>query len=277
MPRYDLHTHSSFSDGTLSPRDLVARAHQQGVDVLALTDHDVTDGIDEATQAAKEWGLKLVPGVEVSVSVEGLTLHVVGLGVDPENKALAEGLAGLREFRLWRGEEIGKRLEKRGVVGALDGANAWVSGPILSRTHFARFLVDAGYVRTIPQAFKKYLAKGCPGYVRGEWASLTQALDWIHLAGGQAILAHPLRYKLGRGRFRRMLSEFKDLGGDGIEVFSGSQSQEGTSRLADLCGEFELLASVGSDFHGPEQSWLELGRLPELPVSCTPVWQRWVI
>ena len=275
MPRYDLHTHSTFSDGTLSPRDLVIRAHKQGVDVLALTDHDVTDGIDEATQAAEALGLRLVPGVEVSVSIEGLTLHIVGLGVDPKNTILDEGLARLREFRQWRGEEIAKRLEKRGVTGALDGANALVSGPILSRTHFARFLVDAGHARTIGQAFKKYLGKGCAGYVRGEWATLAQALDWIHVAGGQAVLAHPLRYKLGRGRFRHMLSEFKDLGGDGIEVLSGSQPLEGANRLADFCEEFGLLASVGSDFHGPEQTWMELGRLPKLPDRCTPVWQHW--
>lgn len=272
---YDLHSHTLCSDGVLTPAELVRRAADKGVDVLALTDHDVTDGLAEAQVAAGQAGIELVPGVEISVTWQGRTIHVVGLGIDPENEALANGLAGLRSVRDARGRDIGERLQQAGVDRAYEGARAFAHGKILSRTHFARFLVDAGYAPNLNKAFKNYLHKGKPGHVRSEWATLEQCLDWIRVAGGVAVIAHPARYPLGTGVMRRLLGEFREAGGRAIEVVTGNYNADETQRFARLAQEFELLSSCGSDFHGPEQHWLELGKLAPLPDGCTPVWQAW--
>lgn len=273
--RYDLHSHSTASDGTLSPTELVTRAAQQGVDVLALTDHDVTDGLSEAQAVAATLGITLLPGVEISVTWQAKTIHIVGLGIDPSNTVLQQGLASMRAFRDWRGEEMGRRLEKRGIENAYAGASAYAQGAILSRTHFARYLVERGHAKDIGQVFKKFLTHGKPGYVAGEWAALPDALHWIHSAGGQAVIAHPARYKLTATRLRQLLSEFKQHGGAAIEVVSGSHSRDDYYNMANYAREFDLLASAGSDYHGPEQAWLELGKLPPLPAGCTPVWSGW--
>ncbi len=273
--RYDLHSHSTASDGTLSPVELVTRAAQQGVNVLALTDHDVTDGLHEALAAAATLGITLLPGVEISVTWQGKTIHVVGLGIDHTNAVLQQGLAAMRAFRDWRAEEMGRRLEKRGIENAYAGASAYAHGTILSRTHFARYLVERGYAKDLGQVFKKYLTQGKPGYVAGEWATLPEALHWIHSAGGQAVIAHPARYKLTATRLRQLLGEFKQHGGAAIEVVSGSHSRNDYYTMANYAREFDLLASAGSDYHGPEQPWLELGKLPPLPSGCTPVWSDW--
>lgn len=273
--RYDLHTHSLRSDGTLTPTELVLRAQRHGVDVLALTDHDVTDGIAEARTAATSCGLTLIPGVEISVTRQGQTLHIVGLGIDPENASLQAGLARLREFRNWRAQEIGRRLTKKNIVGGYEGAARFAKGLVLSRTHFAQFLVEQGQVRDMGQAFKWYLGKGNAGYVPGRWAALAEAVDWIRGAGGQAVIAHPARYKLNGRRLRHLFGEFKECGGAGIEVISGSHSAEESRRLGAIAQELDLLASVGSDYHGPEKPWVELGRGPALPPSGTPVWETW--
>lgn len=272
---YDLHSHSTASDGTLAPAELVSRAARQGVDVLALTDHDVTDGLPAALAAAAALQITLLPGVEVSVTWEGKTIHIVGLGIDHTNAELQQGLASMRAFRDWRAEEMGRRLEKRGIENAYAGALAYASGTILSRTHFARYLVESGHARDMGQVFKRFLTQGNPGYVPGEWASLRDALDWIHSAGGQAVVAHPARYKLTATRLRQLLSEFKQHGGAAIEVVSGSHSRDDYHAMANYAREFDLLASCGSDYHGPEQPWLELGRLPPLPKICVPVWRGW--
>ncbi len=273
--RYDLHTHTLYSDGTLTPGELVRRAMDRRVDVLALTDHDVTDGIAQAQQAAAQTGMTLVPGVEVSATWAGRTVHIVGLHIDPANAVLQAGLAGLRTHRAARAQEIGRRLEKNGIAGAYQGASALAQGPILSRTHFARFLVDAGHASDTGKAFKKFLSAGAPGAVPSRWAPLDTAIAWIRAAGGQPVLAHPGRYQLGSGKLRRLLGEFKAGGGEAIEVLSGSQTLDLGQRLVRLAQEFDLLASVGSDYHGPEKPWVELGRLPALPAGCTPVWHSW--
>jgi len=272
---YDLHSHSLESDGTLTPTELVKRAAAMGVKVLALTDHDVTSGIPEAQNTAVEAGLKLVPGVEVSVTWQGRTIHIIGLGIRYDDDVLAKGLAGLRELRNERGREIGERLGSAGVENACAGAKAYSHGAILSRTHFARFLVEAGYAKDIGKAFKKYLLRGKAGYVRCEWVGLEDCLGWIHGAGGQAVIAHPGRYPMGSGTVRRLLGEFRDGGGGAIEVVCGNNSENEIERFARLAGDFGLLASCGSDFHGPEQHWRELGRLSRIPEGCQPVWQDW--
>lgn len=269
----DLHTHTLRSDGTLTPTDLVTRAHAHGVKILALTDHDVTDGLVEAGATATALGMQLVPGVEISVTWEGQTLHIVGLAIDPAHAALQQGLAQLREFRNWRAREIDRRLAKKRITGAFDYASHLARGSILSRTHFARFLVDRGYVRTMGDAFKHYLTRGRPGHVPGQWATLAQAVGWICDSGGIAVIAHPARYKLTSGKRKRLLDEFKACGGRAIEVISGSHSAADNQHYAELAVREALLASVGSDYHGPEKPWVELGRLPALPAGCTPVWE----
>jgi predicted metal-dependent phosphoesterase TrpH len=276
-PHFDLHSHSRVSDGTLSPDELVRRAHAQGVDVLALTDHDVTEGLAEAADTAAEVGLKLIPGVEISVTWSGVTFHIVGLNIDPQHAGLQAGLARLRDFRTERGEEIARRLEKHGIEGALAGAQAFASGPILSRTHFARFLVEAGHARDMRKVFKKFLTHNRPGYVSGDWATLEEAVGWIRDAGGQAVIAHPARYRISATRLRQFIEAFKDCGGEGIEVVSGSHSAGDVAGMAQYAKRYELLASCGSDYHGPEQSWQELGRPMPLPVGCVPVWRDWAL
>ena len=271
----DLHSHSIASDGTLTPTELVQRAHAQGVDVLALTDHDGTGGLEEAGRVAKELGLQLVPGVEISISWNGVTFHIVGLNIDPEHAGLQAGLSGLRAFRIERAEEIARRLAKHGIEGALEGAKVFATGEILGRTHFARFLVEQGHAKDMRKVFKKFLVHNRPGYVPGKWATLEEALSWIHDSGGQAVIAHPARYRLSATRLRQFIQEFKDAGGEALEVVSGSHSAGEAQGMAQYAKRFDLLASCGSDYHGPEQPWIELGKLPALPEGCTPVWQNW--
>ncbi|HEB96921.1 MAG TPA: PHP domain-containing protein [Sedimenticola thiotaurini] len=276
MPlRYDLHTHSTASDGTLTPAQLVDRAAAAGVDVLALTDHDTTAGVREAEQEAERRGMALVAGVEISVSWGPQVIHLVGLGVDPLNEPLQAGLAGLRRFREWRAQEIGRRLQKKGIPGAYEGAAALCRGQLVSRTHFARFLVEQGHAGDVRQVFQHFLVRGKPGYVPGEWAPLEQAVGWILDAGGQAVVAHPARYPLNRGRLRRLLGEFREAGGSALEVISGSHSRDDAFTMARHARDFGLHASAGSDYHGPENPWIELGRLPPLPEGVRPIWHDW--
>jgi hypothetical protein len=273
--RYDLHTHSTASDGTLAPAELVARAAASGVNVLALTDHDTLEGLAAAKTAAGVAGLILAPGVEISVTWGGRTVHIVGLGIDPEDAALRSGLARLTDYRLWRAEEIGRRLSKVGIEGAFEGARAYANGRMIGRTHFARFLVRRGHAPSVRDVFKHYLVKGKPGHIAGEWASLDEAVGWIGGAGGQAVIAHPARYRFTSAKLRRLIGELKEHGGAGIEVVSGSHSRDEYPVFARHARENGLLASAGSDYHGPENPWLELGRLPPLPVGCTPIWADW--
>jgi len=276
MRSIDLHTHTFCSDGTLSPHALLTHAAEQGVEVLALTDHDTTEGLAEAGQAANELGVTLIPGVEISATWGARTIHVVGLNINPDHGALQTGLAALRVTRSQRAIEISERLAKQGIDHALAGAQGLARGSIVSRTHFARHLVEAGHVRDIQQAFKKFLAHGGPGFARVQWAGLDQAVRWIVDAGGAAVIAHPGRYKLGTGKLKTLLAEFAGCGGHAIEVISGSQHPQETPRFARLAREFDLAVSLGSDYHGPEQHWLQLGRLPALPEGSRPVWEHWL-
>jgi hypothetical protein len=276
MPNVDLHCHSSVSDGLLAPAMLVDRAAANGVDVLALTDHDELGGLAEARARAAELGLRFVNGVEVSITWGGITIHIVGLNVDPEHTALRAGLASIRTGRVVRAEKMAEALFAAGIDGSLEGAYRHAEdSAIIGRTHFARFLVERGYVSSVGEVFQRYLVKGKPGYVPHQWAALRDAVAWIHAAGGIAVIAHPGRYKLHSQEMRRFIAEFRDLGGQGIEVVTGSHTPEQYAQYAALAKEFELLASRGSDFHGPGESRIELGRLPDLPRHLTPVWHDW--
>ena len=273
--QYDLHCHSTASDGELSPTALVKYAAESGVDVLALTDHDVTDGLVEATAEAQRRNLTFYSGVEISVSWGKHLVHIVGLNFDVENRQLQNGLASLRELRGGRAEEIARRLEKIGIEGSLQGAKSFANGQILSRTHFARYLLQTGHVKTMQESFDRYLGAGKRAYVPIEWASLKQAVEWITSAGGQAVIAHPGRYKLSATKLRRLIEDFKDAGGVGLEVISGSQDINMTKNLADYVGRYELFASIGSDYHGPSQVWRKMGCMPMLPKGCEPIWNLW--
>jgi predicted metal-dependent phosphoesterase TrpH len=276
MLRYDLHCHSTYSDGLLPPAEVVRRAASRGVEVLALTDHDETGGLAEARAAARDAGLRLVDGAELSVSWHDVTLHVVALGIDPDCRELQDGLAAIRTGRDQRAQRMADSLAEAGITGAYEGAAAYVTNErLIGRTHFARFLVETGHVRDTKAAFQHYLTIGKPGYVSHTWATLSQALGWIHAAGGQAVLAHPGRYRVDAAQMRQLLGEFRDMGGDAIEVLSSSHTQAQTSEYARYARVFGLLASSGSDYHGPGESWVDLGDMPELPAGVTPVWQNW--
>jgi 3',5'-nucleoside bisphosphate phosphatase len=274
--RYDLHCHSTGSDGLLAPAAVVARAALRGVDVLALTDHDEVSGLAEAKQAAASLGIGFVCGAELSVSWEDLTIHIVGLGIKPDDPTLEAGLAAIREGRATRARRTGEALANAGIPGAYEGALKFVTSErLVSRTHFARFLVEAGYAREVKDVFKRYLVPGKPGHVVHGWATLEQAVDWIHGAGGQAVIAHPGRYKVGPAGMRRLLCEFRDAGGDAIEVLSSAHTPAQYTEFATKCRVYGLAASCGSDYHGPGESWMDLGDLPPLPAGVVPVWKGW--
>jgi predicted metal-dependent phosphoesterase TrpH len=276
MRRYDLHCHSTYSDGLLAPAAVVQRAAARGVDVLALTDHDELSGIAEAQQAARGTLLDLVPAVEVSVTWEEHTIHVVALRIDPANQALADGLAAIRAGRDTRAQRIAQALEAVGIRGAFAGALRYVTSErLISRTHFARFLVEKGVASDVKDVFKRYLAPGKPGYVAHAWAQMGDALSWIRAAGGQAVLAHPGRYKLTQTALRRLITEFHMNGGTGIEVLSSAHTAAQVAQFAGVARTFGLRASCGSDFHGPGESRLDLGDLPPLPAGLTPIWHDW--
>ncbi len=276
MPRHDLHCHSTHSDGLLAPAEVVRRAASRGVEVLALTDHDETSGLSEARAAAAETDMRLVDGAELSVSWHDVTLHVVALNIDPDCPELRDGLTAIRAGRDQRAMRIAESLADAGIAGAYDGAAAYATNErLIGRTHFARYLVETGHVRDTKAAFQHYLTAGKPGHVSHTWATLSQALGWIHAAGGQAVLAHPGRYKVDAAQMRQLLSEYRDTGGDAIEVLSSSHTQAQTSEYARFARVFGLLASSGSDYHGPGESRVDLGDMPELPAGITPVWKDW--
>lgn len=272
----DLHCHSTVSDGLLSPSQLVQRAHANGVDLLALTDHDEIGGLAEAGETAKALELQFCPGVEISVSWgEDVTVHIVALGIDPHNEKLRRGLESVRQGRDARAGRMAAELDKAGIHGAYEGALRHAGNPgLLSRAHLARYIVEIGRAPDFKSVFDHWLAKGKPGYVPHAWISLGGALDLIHGAGGLAVMAHPGRYRVSRSELRQLLQEFKDLGGESLEVLSGSQPAEDVREMAHLAREFGFLASRGSDFHGPGESWIDLGRLAELPPDLVPVWTR---
>jgi predicted metal-dependent phosphoesterase TrpH len=272
----DLHTHSKVSDGLLAPAVLVCKAAELGVDTLALTDHDDLRGLPEARAAAEQAGIAFVNGVEISVSWETTTLHIVGLHIDTGNAALNAGLQNIRDGRGERAKGMAQTLSEEGIEGCLLGAYSYADNKeMVGRTHFARYLVEKGVVPDIKTAFKHYLVKGKPGYVAHTWASLEDALAWIHAAGGVAVIAHPGRYKLGAGALRRLFGEFKERGGDALEVVTGNHTADQARYFAGMSKAFGLAASRGSDYHGPGESFALPGRLPPLPAGLTPVWELW--
>lgn len=279
MLDYDFHCHSNISDGTLTPTELVQRAAGRGVKAMALTDHDDVDGLDEARAVATGLGIAFVNGVEVSVSWRSHTLHIVGLGIDPDYPPLVEGLRTVRSGRGLRAQKMSDELAKAGVGGVLSGAYKFANNPnMIGRTHFARYLVESGHCKDVKSVFNRYLAKGKPGYVPHEWATLADAISWITGAGGIAVIAHPGRYmvgkhSMGKKTMQELLAEFVALGGRGVEVVTGSHTQEQYAEFARYAEQFQLLASCGSDFHGPDESYRDLGRLPDLPLICKPVWE----
>lgn len=269
----DLHSHSSHSDGTLSPRALAERAGAQGVELWALTDHDELGGQPEAEQAAKDLGLGWVSGVEVSVSFAGETVHIVGLGFDVRDPVLVAGLAKTRSGRLERARAMGEGLAAVGLPGAFDGALRYASNPALvTRTHFARWLVDTGVCPDAGSVFRRYLTPGRPGFVEHRWAGLGDAVRWITGAGGIAVIAHPARYRFSPTEEYALFSEFKAHGGGAVEVLTGSHGAADVRKYGEMADEFDLLASRGSDFHAPGESRTELGSLPVLSPSLRPVW-----
>ncbi|NOR51762.1 MAG: PHP domain-containing protein, partial [Gammaproteobacteria bacterium] len=247
----DLHSHSLAADGTLTPAELVTMARESGLNTLALTDHDETAGIAEAMAKAEQLGVRLVPGVEVSVSWNNRTIHVVGLQIDPDDEMLNRGLAKSRDYRDWRAEEMGRRLAKHGIFGSYEASREMAKGRIIARTHFARFLIEKGYASDMNDVFKRFLKPNKPGYVKGEWATLEEAVGWINGAGGVAVIAHSARYKLTATKLRELLGQFVECGGKGIEVISGTHNRVVTFHMANLAKQFGVLASVGSDFHDP--------------------------
>jgi 3',5'-nucleoside bisphosphate phosphatase len=276
MLNIDLHCHSTVSDGLLTPTQLVEHAATRGVDILALTDHDDVSGLAEARAMAAERNITLINGVEISVDWRGQTLHIVGLGIDPEHADLACGLSSIRNGRMVRARNIATQLDKIGIHGSFEGASRNAGeGHLLGRMHFARFLVQQGHARDVKAVFKKYLVKGKPGYAPHQWAPLSDAIGWIRASGGRAVIAHPGRYKLSRKAMDELLEEFRALGGEAIEVITGSHTPEQSIQFAHHSQRLGLLASRGSDFHGPGESYFDLGRMPALPAICLPVWHDW--
>ena len=269
----DLHCHSAVSDGTLEPEALAARAHANGVQLWALTDHDEVGGQHRARNAALALGLPYLTGTEISVTFADLTVHIVGLGFDADDAALRNGLAATRGGRRERAMEMADGLAKVGIKGAFDGALKYVgNAELISRTHFARHLVETRVCRDTQEVFRKYLVEGKPGFVPHRWASLRNAVGWITGAGGVAVIAHPARYRFTANEEYALFTEFIAHGGRGVEVVTGSHSSADALRYADTALEFDLLASRGSDFHSPGESHTDLGALPALPERLTPVW-----
>jgi len=270
----DLHCHSTVSDGTLSPEELAARAAANGVQLWALTDHDEIGGQHRAAAAAAAQGMRYLTGTEISVTFAGHTVHIVGLGFDPDDQQLVQGLRQTRGGRAQRALEMSDGLAQVGIRGAYEGALQFVGNPdLISRTHFARFLVESGVCRDTHEVFRKYLTEGKPGFVPHRWANLRDALSWITQAGGMAVIAHPARYAFTANEEFALFSEFKAHGGVGVEVMTGSHSSAECVQYAAMAHEFGLAASRGSDFHSPQESHTDLGTLPYLPGELTPVWE----
>lgn len=275
MLNIDLHCHSSVSDGVLAPAAVVARAAANGVDVLALTDHDDVAGIAEAQAAADGAGLTVIPGVEISVTWGGQTVHIVGLRINPVHSELAAGLHQIRLGRIERAQRMAEDLLRSGIRGAYEGAFAYAANKqMVGRTHFARWLVAQGHAPDMRAAFKRFLTRGNPGYVEHQWTTLENAVGWIRVSGGTAVLAHPGRYAFNARQLHLLLDAFRALGGEGIEVITGSHHPSEYGKFADLARAFSLKSSRGADFHAPGEG-IDIGRLPALPHYCQPVWHGW--
>jgi predicted metal-dependent phosphoesterase TrpH len=270
----DLHCHSTASDGLLPAAEVARRAAANGTDMLALTDHDNLGGLAAARAVANETGMRFINGVEISIEWKSLQIHIVGLNFDADDPALNAGLASIRSGRVNRAQRMSDELEKVGITGCFDGAMRHAEDPsLISRAHFARYLAEIGVCKDVRSVFESYIVPGKPGYVDHQWPSLADSVGWILGAGGLAVVAHPGRYKLSRPELRRFLDEFKAVGGQAVEVVSGSHSTENVNTFTRLAKEYGFMASCGSDFHGPAESYVDLGKLAPLPAGLTPVWE----
>ncbi len=270
----DLHTHTSVSDGKLSPADLVQQAEEAGVDILSITDHDTTDAYTKL-QPLKSSSLTLIPGIEFSTQWKKLGIHIVGLNIQLDSDAMRVGIDSQHQARLLRAQRIAEKLDKLGIEDSWAGVKKIAGSSVIGRPHFARFLIESGVVKDMDQAFDKYLGAGKTGDVKQFWAPFVQIVEWIRNAGGTAVLAHPHKYKLTRSKLLALLDDFSEAGGEAMEVLSGKQTNDVTRNLARLCEQKNLLASCGSDFHQPGQPWSVLGRVAALPVGCKAVWENW--
>ncbi|WP_370978361.1 PHP domain-containing protein [Agaribacterium sp. ZY112] len=276
-PCYDLHCHSSQSDGILRPAELLSRAKSQGVTTLALTDHDTISGLPEATVQAELEGIDLITGVEFSCLWYGRNIHVLALNFDASHSAI-QALTELQlQRRIERSEVIASKLEKLGFIGILQAAQAKADGAIIGRPHFAQAMIDTGKVKDVAHAFKQFLGAGKVGDVKLQWPDFDDVTQACSAAGGQAVLAHPLKYKMTRTKLCSMIDDFKESGGQGIEVVSGLQTPQQTGDMARLANKYELLASCGSDFHAPSGYNADLGQISALPQSVEPIWQQWSV
>ena len=273
MMNVDLHCHSNLSDGALSPQDLVALAQQRKVDMLAVTDHDNIDCYNEINRSMG--GIKIITGVELSTTWRNMGIHIVGLNMDLSNSTLLQGIDYQTKARALRAQLIDRKLNDLGFDNCLEGARRYSGGNQIGRPHFAKYLVEIGAVSNMQQAFKRYLGAGKAGDIRQQWAELGDVISWIRSAGGVAVLAHPTKYNMTRTKLCLLLEDFVQLGGEAIEVISGSQTASITDSMSKLCQQFNLLASCGSDFHAPSQPWAALGMIPKLPDNNVPVWTRW--
>ena len=268
----DLHTHTNVSDGKLSPAELINRAIAKGIQVLSITDHDTTNAYQQLDLSATT--PRLIPGIELSTFWNKIGIHVVGLNIELNSNAMNDASSFQQHARITRAEAIAEKLEKHGINDALNGAHAIAGNDNIGRPHFAQHIVNVGAADSINEAFKKYLSSGKSGDIKKYWASLPQIIGWIRDAGGVAVLAHPLKYKLTRTRLVTLIDDFITAGGEGIEVVSGKQIPVDTRLLARICNQKKLLASCGSDFHEPKQTWAELGEFSPIPKNCTPIWER---
>lgn len=271
--KYDLHCHSSFSDGALTPSEVILRAKEQGVTTLALTDHDTVAGLAEAQQAAEQQALDFIPGIELSCLWSNKTFHVLGLNIDPSNAEILTGTQQLQEIRLERAKKIADKLAKNKIPDAFAAVQVAAGVGMITRPHFANFLLENNHVSSIQNAFDRYLGQGKSAFVNTQWVEMENAIHWINSAGGVAVVAHPMRYKLTASWMRRFLSAFKEMGGQGIEVITARSNPDEIRRTIHFAQQFELYGSVGSDFHTPKNQWVELGRLASLPINIKPVWE----
>ncbi|RLA29581.1 MAG: phosphatase [Gammaproteobacteria bacterium] len=274
MMIFDLHTHSTASDGSLAPQELLSRAAANGVTCLSVTDHDTVDAYAKLDDSSCP-GVTVVPGIELSTSWAGRNIHIVGLNIDPNNSDLVNGIRQQKLARLQRAEKIAARLEKKGMDNPLEDVTKLANGSNIGRPHFARYLVEKGIVADFSQAFRKYLGNGKAGDVRQFWSPMEDIIEWILAAGGTAVLAHPAHYKLTNTRLRLLTEDFISAGGQALEIVSGIQTKQLTDKLMRLCDDLQLMASCGSDFHTPGNSWSEIGKFTRLPANCRPVWENW--
>ncbi len=271
----DLHCHSTASDGTLTPSELVALAHKRGVKHLALTDHDTVSGIPDAIKCGLEVGVNIIPGVEFSTLWNGLNIHLLGLNFDSQSEVIKAATARQEASRFSRAITIADRLSKKGFEGLYEAAIEKSGGHAPGRPHIALAMVEKGYVNSVSTAFKKYLGSGKVGDVKSLWPSIDEVVNWITDAGGSAVIAHPRKYNMTVTKLRRLIEDFSEAGGEGLEVITSGQKQGEIGLLTDLCLRHGLKGSLGSDFHSPSQTWVNLGAIPKLPQSVVPIWENW--